>query len=86
MRCTERKVPRIELTGKEYFEISINGIPHISIEDRILGFQTWVENYFFKIEISTDRKDFLLEYDCIGKWKKVISMIKKHMEKTRKGE
>ena len=57
-------------------KIYINGILHLYVADRITMIQGWQgENTWWKIEIKTASNSTVLEYDCFGKWQKILSLL-----------
>lgn len=57
-------------------KIFIDGLLHFYVADRITMIQSWKhENTWWKIEIHTASNSTVLEYDCFGKWQKILTLL-----------
>lgn len=67
------------LRGHYYFEVLINGLPHIEIDRKqYIGFQSWNDSdSMFVIEYYTKVGKIKTEFDSMEKWIKVLTELKK---------
>jgi hypothetical protein len=57
-------------------KVYIDGLLHLYVADRITMVQAWKhENTWWKIEVQTASNTTTLEYDCFGKWQKILTLL-----------
>lgn len=57
-------------------KIYIDGLLHLYVADRITMIQSWQDqSHWWKIEIHTASNSTILEYDCFGKWQKILTLL-----------
>lgn len=61
--------------------IFIDEITHLQLRrDSVVGFTSWLFVGVYSIEITYESgAKIVVEYDSIGKWKKVINCLKEHL-------
>ncbi len=66
----------ITTTGN-YVKVFINGILHLSFKyNEFIGLQAWkTSTDWYCLEIYTESKDILCEYDSLAKWTSIINLL-----------
>lgn len=64
-------------TKGNFIKIFISGILHFSINQKeLLSIQSWINgNDWYCIEIYTEHREILLEYDDFKKWTSIINLL-----------
>lgn len=77
---------KVEYTGTS-LAIYIKGLPHLFIDDKIEGFQSWLEvngeNSMYVIEFHTAVKDYKTEYASKHLWASLLSHLDKKIIKRK---
>lgn len=60
------------------FKLYINDLPHLVINDRIIGYQSYIEeNKWYKIEFYLKDKTILVEYENDEHWVQILKELDK---------
>lgn len=70
-------IVKIEIVADK-FKLYINNLPHLVINDRIIGYQSYIEeNKWYKIEFYLKDKTILVEYENNEHWVQILKELDK---------
>lgn len=70
-------IVKIEIVADK-FKLYINNLPHLVINDRIIGYQSYIEeNKWYKIEFYLKDKTILVEYENDEHWVQILKELDK---------